>query len=90
MPVIVRIDYNRYEVESEIHHPYCHLTLGQYKNCRIPVDKPVSPMQFVTFILENFYYVPMKNFLEYDFKRYVLKNEMHISESDLLKTHFKI
>lgn len=90
MPVIVRIDYNRYEVESEIHHPYCHLTLGQYKNCRIPVDKPVSPIQFVTFILENFYYVPMKNFLEYDFKRYVLKNEMHISDSDLLKTHFKI
>ncbi len=90
MPVIVRIDYNRCEVESKIHHPYCHLTLGQYKNCRIPVDKPVSPRQFVIFILENFYYVPMKSFLDYDFKSYVLKNEKHISEYDLLKSHFKI
>jgi hypothetical protein len=90
MPVIVRIDYNKSEVESEIHHPYCHLTLGQYKNCRIPVDKPVSPKQFVAFILENFYYTPTRNFLEYDFKSYITESETHIYEEDLLKIHLKI
>lgn len=90
MPVIVRIDYNKDEVKSEVHHPYCHLTLGQYKNCRIPVDKPISPKQFVTFILENFYYVPTKTFLEYDFKRYVDDIESNMHEKDISKIHLKI
>ena len=31
MPVIVRADYNRGFIESDAHHPYCHITLGQYK-----------------------------------------------------------
>lgn len=38
LPVVIRADYNRDEVESEMHHPYSHITSGGYKNCRIPVD----------------------------------------------------
>ncbi|MBU3105758.1 DUF2290 domain-containing protein [Clostridium gasigenes] len=90
MPVIVRIDYNRKAIESNTHHPYCHLTLGQYKNCRIPVEKPISPNQFVKFILDNFYYVPSKNFLEYKLEDYVTIHESHIYESDLLNIHMRI
>lgn len=87
MPVIVRIDYDRNEVDSSIHHPYCHLTLGQYKNCRIPVERPVTPCKFVLFILNNFYYVPQNNFMECEFKSYVTNNEVHIDKVDLEKVY---
>ena len=39
----------------DVHHPYSHLTLGQYENCRIPVDSPLGPLAFGGFILRNFY-----------------------------------
>jgi hypothetical protein len=39
----------------EVHHPYSHLTLGQYQNCRIPVCSPMGPLAFGGFILRNFY-----------------------------------
>lgn len=38
-----------------ISHPRSHLTVGQYKNCRIPVSQPLSPYLFIEFILRNFY-----------------------------------
>jgi hypothetical protein len=31
-------------------------TLGQYPNCRIPVNAPISPTRFIKFVLRNFYY----------------------------------
>ena len=36
-------------------HPRCHLTLGQYENCRIPVTAPMTPDRFADFIVRNFY-----------------------------------
>lgn len=52
----VRFDYcSDVERFVEIDHPYSHLTLGQFKNCRIPVCSPVGPLAFGTFILRNFY-----------------------------------
>ena len=52
----IRFDFdNNDELFIEIDHPKSHLTLGQYKNCRIPVSSPVSPYQFISFILRNFY-----------------------------------
>ncbi len=56
VPCPIRFDFNadrRRYVES--HHPYSHLTLGQYANCRIPVSSSVSPLVFGGFILRNFY-----------------------------------
>lgn len=38
------------------HHAHSHLTLGQFKNCRIPVSHAVSPNGFLMFILRNFYH----------------------------------
>lgn len=52
--VPIRFDYDPDNFQ-EIHHPRCHLTLGQFKNCRIPVSSPLTPSIFIAFILRNFY-----------------------------------
>jgi hypothetical protein len=43
-------------------HPASHLTIGQYKNCRVPVSGPLTPYTFVNFILRAFYNTPHKSF----------------------------
>lgn len=82
LPVIIRADYNREENGGTLRHPYSHVTLGDYKNCRIPINRPISPIHFVNFIMEHFYYVPSSK-LEYNFK---MKNqadfEEHIHSTD--------
>lgn len=52
----IRFDYDkREEVFIPGEHPISHLTLGQYKNCRVPVSSAVTPVQFIHFILLHFY-----------------------------------
>lgn len=51
----IRFDYDR-ECAHSVSHPASHLTLGQYKNCRIPVKAPIEPAMFIDFILRNFYH----------------------------------
>jgi len=52
----VRFDYSSSDDEHEdVNHPKSHLTLGQYKGCRIPVKSPLTPFRFMRFILRNFY-----------------------------------
>lgn len=56
VPFPIRFDFDCEEsVVKDIIHPASHLTLGQYKGCRIPVSAPLTPYQFITFILRNFY-----------------------------------
>jgi hypothetical protein len=56
VPFPIRFDFNNDAARFiEIHHPYSHLTLGQYENCRIPVSAPLTPLTFGGFILRNFY-----------------------------------
>lgn len=56
VPFPVRFDFtNDVSKFVDIDHPYSHMTLGQYKNCRIPVCSPVAPLVFGGFILRNFY-----------------------------------
>jgi hypothetical protein len=56
VPFPVRFDFSNDAAKFvEVHHPYSHLTLGQYENCRIPVCSPLSPFSFGGFILRNFY-----------------------------------
>lgn len=56
VPFPIRFDFSDDAAKFiEVHHPYSHLTLGQYKNCRIPVCSPLSPLMFGSFILRNFY-----------------------------------
>lgn len=55
-PLGVRFDYNaRDSHHQDVSHPRCHLTLGEYEHCRIPVSKPLTPYRFVDFIIRNFY-----------------------------------
>jgi hypothetical protein len=56
IPFPLRFDFDKDpEKFVDVHHPYSHLTLGQYKNCRIPVCAPLSPLEFGNFVLRNFY-----------------------------------
>lgn len=65
LPVPVRFDFDCTEgTFEELHHPKSHLTLGQYKNCRIPVCSPLSPSLFIEFILRSFYNTAMFQFSE--------------------------
>ncbi len=65
VPFPVRFDFSDDpERFIEVHHPYSHLTLGQFKNCRIPVCAPVSPFVFGGFILRNFYNTVFRKYSE--------------------------
>lgn len=56
VPFPIRFDFSNDEAKFvDVHHPYSHLTVGQYQNCRIPVSAPLSPLGFGGFILRNFY-----------------------------------
>jgi hypothetical protein len=56
VPFPVRFDYSDDQQKFvELDHPYSHMTLGQFENCRIPVCSPLTPLAFGTFILRNFY-----------------------------------
>lgn len=54
LPVPMRFDFAPDEAEEMV-HPASHMTLGQYKNCRIPLAGPLCPVSFMNFILRSFY-----------------------------------
>jgi hypothetical protein len=57
VPFPLRFDFDGNDAAFvEVEHPKSHLTLGQYKNCRIPVSAPLTPFQFIEFVLMNFYH----------------------------------
>ena len=59
----MRFDYdNRDDSIENIEHPISHLTIGQYQNCRIPVVRPLTPSQFISFIIRNFYHTAYKKY----------------------------
>lgn len=63
VPFPVRFDFSDDETRFlDVHHPYSHLTLGQYQNCRIPVSSPLGPLAFGGFILRNFYNTAFRKF----------------------------
>jgi hypothetical protein len=61
LPVPIRFDYDPHN-HQELDHPKSHLTLGQFKNCRIPVCSPIAPSTFISFILRSFYYTAFKKY----------------------------
>lgn len=65
VPFPVRFDYSDDSAKFvDIHHPYSHLTLGQYENCRIPVASPIGPLAFGGFILRSFYNTAFRKYSE--------------------------
>ncbi|MEG4204850.1 DUF2290 domain-containing protein [Microcoleus sp. Pol7_A1] len=61
LPVPIRFDYDP-DNHQELDHPKSHLTLGQFKNCRIPVCSPIAPSTFISFIVRSFYNTAFKKF----------------------------
>ncbi|MHB8151305.1 MAG: DUF2290 domain-containing protein [Desulfobulbia bacterium] len=65
VPFPVRFDFSDDPAKFvDVHHPYSHLTLGQYENCRIPVVAPLGPLAFGGFILRNFYNTAFRKYSE--------------------------
>ena len=61
----IRFDYDdRKGAHQVLVHPKCHMTLGQYNACRIPVTAPLMPLRFIDFILRNFYHTAYKKYAE--------------------------
>lgn len=52
--VPIRFDFDDDNFEDYI-HPKSHFTIGQYKNCRIPVIAGLTPYRFLNFVLRAFY-----------------------------------
>lgn len=89
LPVAIRFDFDP-ESAKDVHHPHSHFTMGQYKNCRIPVVSPLSPSTFVEFILRSFYntaFVDTANIFDMDLSRFegtitpAERNRLHLSIS---------
>lgn len=53
----VRFDFDLAAFEDYV-HPASHFTVGQYRNCRIPVIGPLTPHRFLNFVLRAFYNTP--------------------------------
>ena len=61
----LRFDFDCNEdAVSPIEHPQSHFTIGQYRNCRIPVNRPLTPSQFVNFIIRNFYHTAYSKYCD--------------------------
>lgn len=84
----VRFDYDSDEKRYVEHdHTYSHLTLGNYRNCRIPVSKPITPNKFILFILRNFYFDKFKEHYTNEDFPCDLKMESLLSEDEAKQIH---
>jgi len=63
VPTPIRFDYDP-DNHINLTHPMSHLTIGQYKNCRIPICAPITPNAFIDFILRNFYNTAHRQFCD--------------------------
>lgn len=84
----IRFDFS--DVHAELVHPRCHMTLGSYATCRIPVARPISPNIFLHFILRNFYFEKFNECLSADFFSCAIQFDDTITngERDLLHINF--
>jgi hypothetical protein len=57
----MRFDFDRDGFIAEV-HPMAHVTIGQYKNCRIPMRSALCPFRFFEFILKSFYNTAFNNY----------------------------
>ncbi|CAN1209103.1 DUF2290 domain-containing protein [Tumidithrix helvetica PCC 7403] len=88
LPVPIRFDYDP-DNFIDLEHPNCHLTLGQFKNCRIPVSAPITPNTFISFILRSFYNTAFTKFTDkLDFSGDLFDDTITIAEKKVL--HFAV
>ena len=78
----VRFDFDP-TAHVDVLHPRSHLTLGQFENCRIPVQTPLLPNMFLLFILRNFYfrsYLRNKNIFDKKMKSTAVEECITVNE----------
>lgn len=84
----IRFDYDPIGF-IEIEHPQSHVTLGQYKNCRIPVSEPLTPEMFITFLLQSFYNTAFRKYTQ-DFKVSNQRFDKTITNKEKSVLHFGV
>lgn len=90
MSVPIRIDYDfRPGVAKSMDHPVAHMTLGQYRHCRIPLSGPMRPSVFVNFIISHFYSVKGETDFPLDASSRS-QFELTLSREEERTTHFRI
>ncbi|WP_413733064.1 MULTISPECIES: DUF2290 domain-containing protein [unclassified Shewanella] len=82
LPVPVRFDFDPQNAK-ELEHPISHLSLGQYKNCRIPVIAPICPANFINFIMRSFYYTAQVE-LSLNFQNILMKPTIFDKERNIV------
>lgn len=87
--VPIRFDFDRTNgTYKPIDHPISHLTLGQYKNCRIPVTTALTPYQFLSFIMMNFYHTAYEKYnSQFSIFRDCFESTIFEEEKRLLHMH---
>lgn len=88
VPFPIRFDFSAEEIQSKYPHPFSHVTLGQFTNCRIPAYGPISPIIFINFILENFYDVENDALLAPNFQKNLRTQIKTIRDDERKKLHF--
>ncbi|MDE2731236.1 MAG: DUF2290 domain-containing protein [Bacteroidota bacterium] len=53
-PTPFRFDFDRH-AQRDVVHPAAHFTIGSVSQCRIPVTRPLTPYEFIDFLLRNLY-----------------------------------
>jgi hypothetical protein len=86
--VPMRFDFDR-AAFIQGRHPMSHLTVGQYKNCRIPVSAPVTPFHFIRFVLKSFYNTPFTNLCE-SLQSTAPRFERTIVDEELTEIHVQV
>ncbi|MBF0337217.1 MAG: DUF2290 domain-containing protein [Nitrospirae bacterium] len=91
IPFPLRFDYDKSDENFiQCDHPYCHSTLGNYDNCRIPVCSPLSPNRFIQFILRSFYFDKYKECFSDDMFSCDLNLERTIKPLETKLLHFNV
>lgn len=84
----IRFDFDA-EGFVEDDHPISHLTIGQYKNCRIPVSSAISPFRFTEFILKSFYNTAYRDLSASIFDKNIL-HPKSITRKEALRIHINL
>ncbi len=86
----IRFDFNLDESRFiELDHPYCHASLGNIKECRIPVESAISPNRFIEFILRSFYFKKYSEFFDTSSFDCEIGFNKKITDKELKLLHFQ-
>jgi hypothetical protein len=84
----LRFDFDRQTFQENV-HPMAHLTIGQYQNCRIPMNCALTPFRFFEFILSSFYNTAFRNFC-HDLPQLGILHRRTITANEARRVHIGV